>query len=1190
MSAYAELAVTTNFSFLRGASHPREMVETADELGQIAIGIADRNSFAGVVRAYDEAKNRNIKLMVGTRLVTTDGFEVLAYPTDRAAYGRLCRLLTAGNLAAKKGECHLTFEQILGASEGQMLIAIPPVDLFSVRHPEVPALSAGLEGCQRKLSGRRPSRLASLAPQGDGNEASPSRREVKQFPHNPSAHSRESGNPGLGPRLRGTPSRERAMGTPSGDERRTDTFPARLAALVEAAPGRTFLAGVHYHRSDEPRRLGLLAELGEEIGAPLVAVNDVFYHVPERRPLADVLTCVREKCTMAEAGLRLSVNAERHLKSPAEMARLFARFPDAIARTIEIAKACSFSLGELQYEYPDEPVPPGKTAQQHLEDLTWAGAQERYPQDKYPDGIPADVQERLNDELALIAKLDYARYFLTVHDVVHYARRQEKEILCQGRGSAANSAVCFCLGITSVNPEKTKLLFARFISENRGEPPDIDVDFEHERREEVIQYIYERYGRDRAAICSTVVHYRSRRAIREVGKVMGLTEDVTAALAKTVWGYSDGLPDEHVRQAGLDPLNPAIRQAVHLADELIGFPRHLSQHVGGFVLTRAPLDETVPIGNAAMDDRTFIEWDKDDIDTLGLMKVDVLALGMLSCLRRGLDLLQQHYGKSYSLATLPQDDPAVYEMLSRADSVGVFQVESRAQMSMLPRLKPRCFYDLVIEVAIVRPGPIQGDMVHPYLRRRDGIDQEHYPSPDPAHGPANELEDVLKRTLGVPLFQEQAMQIAITAAKFTPDEADGLRRAMATFRHTGNVHLFREKFINGMTARGYDRGFAENCFGQIEGFGEYGFPESHAASFALLVYASAWIKCRYPDVFCAAILNSQPMGFYQPAQLVRDARAHGVEIRAVDVNSSDWDCTLESAAEGKHAVRLGFRLVHGLSEDELKKLIAARGNGFASIERLAAVSGLSRFSIERLAEADAFRSMGLDRRAALWTARRLDVIGIRTTRPVAAAKDAVPKGDKVDNDRLPLLAPHMSDELFPEPAVALPAMPLTEHVVEDYVTTGLSLKEHPVRFFRERLSALGAMRNAALRSEDLRQDMRVTVAGLVLVRQRPGTAKGVIFMTLEDETDIANIIVWPKAFEHNRRVVMSGRFLAVRGRLQRAGLVIHVVAESFVDLSGELPMLRDDGLREGGDLFAPKFSGGQHPVDTQLLLKSRDFH
>jgi error-prone DNA polymerase len=702
------------------------------------------------------------------------------------------------------------------------------------------------------------------------------------------------------------------------------------------------------------------------------------------------------------------------------------------------------------------------------------------------------------------------------------------------------------------------------------------------------------------------VHYRSRRAIREVGKVMGLTEDVTAALAKTVWGYGDGLPDDHVRQAGLDPFNPAIRQAVHLADELIGFPRHLSQHVGGFVLTREPLDETVPIGNAAMEDRTFIEWDKDDIDTLGLMKVDVLALGMLSCLRRGLDLLQQRYGKSYSLATLPQDDPAVYEMLSRADSVGVFQVESRAQMSMLPRLKPRCFYDLVIEVAIVRPGPIQGDMVHPYLRRRDRIDPEHYPSPDPAHGPADELENVLKRTLGVPLFQEQAMQIAITAAKFTPDEADGLRRAMATFRHNGNVHLFRDKFINGMTARGYAQDFAENCFGQIEGFGEYGFPESHAASFALLVYASAWIKCRYPDVFCAAILNSQPMGFYQPAQLVRDARQHHVEVRPADVNFSDWDCTLESAAPthpspasgggmgGGHAVRLGFRLISGLNEDELKKLIAARGNGFASIERLAAVAGVSRFTIERLAEADAFRSIGLDRRAALWAARRLDVIGIRTTRPKvlakkALAKDEAAKENKDDDEKLPLLAPHLSDELFPEPEVALPAMPLSEHVVEDYVATGLSLKAHPVRFFRDRLTALGAMRNIALRGDDLRQDARVTVAGLVLVRQRPGTAKGVIFMTLEDETDIANIIVWPKAFAQNRRTVMTARFLAVRGRLQRAGLVIHVVAETFVDLSAELPMLRD-GLPDRGDLFAPKFSGSQHPLDTQLLLKSRDFH
>ncbi|HTZ00763.1 MAG TPA: error-prone DNA polymerase [Xanthobacteraceae bacterium] len=1114
MTAYAELAVTTNFSFLRGASHPHEMVAQADVMGLTAIGIADRNSFAGVVQAYGEARNRSIKLLVGTRLVSVDGFEALVYPVDRAAYGRLCRLITAGNLAAKKGECRLTFAQILNAGTGQIFIALPP--LHFNRHPEARAQRASKDDGRDASAGILRGPL-SRPPQDDGN------------------------------------------------------FIPRLAALAEAAPGRSFLAGAHYHRGDEPRRLGLLAELGARLAAPLVAVNDVLYHDPGRRPLADLLTCVREKCTLADAGLRLTVNAERHIKPPAEMARLFAGLPGAIARGIEIAQACRFSLGELKYEYPDEPVPPGKTAQQHLEDLTWTGAHERYSLDRYPEGIPADVQKRLHEELALIAKLDYARYFLTVYDVVAFARNRDKEILCQGRGSAANSAVCFCLGITSVNPDKSNLLFARFISENRGEPPDIDVDFEHERREEVIQHIYARYGRHRAAICSTVVHYRSRRAIREVGKVLGLTEDVTAALAKTVWGYGDGLPDDHIRQAGLDPQNPAIRQAVALAEELIGFPRHLSQHVGGFVLTRERLDETVPIGNAAMEDRTFIEWDKDDIDTLGLMKVDVLALGMLSCLRRGLDLMQAHYGEDYSLATLPADDRAVYGMLSRADSVGVFQVESRAQMSMLPRLKPQCFYDLVIEVAIVRPGPIQGDMVHPYLRRRDGIDPEHYPSPHPAHGPADELKDVLKRTLGVPLFQEQAMQIAITAAKFTPDEADGLRRAMATFRHTGKVHLFRDKFIEGMAARGYARDFAEHCFGQIEGFGEYGFPESHAASFALLVYASAWIKCRHPDVFCAAILNSQPMGFYQPAQLVRDARAHGVEIREADVNFSDWDCTLEPAADAAHAVRLGFRLIAGLAEDEIKKLVAARGNGFASIERLAAIAGVSRFCIERLAEADAFRSLGIDRRAALWSARRLDMIGAHPPRGGSAAS-------------LPLLAPHLSDDLFAEPAVALPAMPLCEQVVEDYVATGLSLKAHPVGFFRDRLAGLGAVRNAALRGEELAQDATVTVAGLVLVRQRPGTSKGVIFMTLEDETDIANIIVWPKVFAQNRRTVMTARFLAVRGRLQRAGLVIHVIATGFFDLSAELASLRD------GELLLPAPACPSHQEGSWRILKSRDFH
>ncbi len=1092
MTAYAELAVTTNFSFLRGASHPQEMVATAETLGLAAIGIADRNSFAGAVRAYGEWKKRKaLKLLVGTRLVTADGFEVLAYPTDRAAYGRLCRLITRGNVKIRKGEkgeCRLAFADILSASEGQMLIAFAP-------EPPSPA------------------------------------------------------------------------------------FVERLAALARAAPGRCFLAGVHRYRGDEPRRLGLLAELGERLGAPLVAVNDVHYHVPARRPLADVLTCIREKCTIADAGWRLSAHAERHLKSPQEMARLFSAFPEAIARSVRIAEACRFSLDQLKYEYPDEPVPPGKTAQQHLEDLTWAGARARYPAHKYPEGIPEDVRKRLREELAIIAKLDYARYFLTVHDVVSYARRQEKEILCQGRGSAANSAVCYCLGITEVNPDKSGLLFARFISEQRGEPPDIDVDFEHERREEVIHYIYDRYGRDRAAICATVIHYRSRRAIREVGKALGLTADVTAALAKTVWGYGDdGLPDAHIREAGLDPANPELRRAVMLARELLGFPRHLSQHVGGFVLTRGRLDETVPIAHAAMDGRTFIEWDKDDIDTLGLMKVDVLGLGMLSCLRRCLDLLKRHYGQDHSLATIPQDDPEVYEMLSRADSVGVFQVESRAQMSMLPRLKPRCFYDLVIEVAIVRPGPIQGRMVHPYLRRRDGSEPEYYPAPDPAHGRADELEEVLKRTKGIPLFQEQAMQIAITAAKFSPDEADGLRRAMATFRHSGTVHLFRDKFVNGMVARGYDRKFAEDCFKQIQGFGEYGFPESHAASFALLVYASAWIKCHYPDVFCAAILNSQPMGFYQPAQLVQDARRHGVEVRQVDVNFSAWDCTLEPAAEAsryRFAVRLGFRQIRGLSEEEAEKLIAARGNGYASIERLAATAKVSRATLERLAEADAFRSLGLDRRAALWTARRLDVTGI-------AKANGQAKPGKTDR-ALPLLLAHVSEELFPEPAVALPPMALCEHVAADYATTGLSLKRHPIGFFRERLAELGAVRNADLHDEGLPQGLGVTVAGLVLVRQHPETAKGVVFMTLEDETGIANIIIWRKTFEDNRRIIMTGRFLAVHGRLQREGRVVHVIAENFRDLSAELRRLADGELEDAQARAVPS------PRMDFALVKSRDF-
>jgi error-prone DNA polymerase len=1079
MSAYAELVVTTNFSFLRGASHPQEMVWQAHRLGLAGIGIADRNSLAGVVRALAEAKKHpGLRYLPGVRLITTDSFEAIAYPTDRIAYGRLCRLLSESNRrrTRQKGECQFGFEALLGASKGQMLIVMPP-------------------------------------------------------------------------------------------DEPTPDFIARVAALVGAAPGRVYLAGCHRHRGDEPRRLGLLAELGDHLGAPMVAVNDVLYHAPERQALADILTCIREKCTLAEAGSRLEINQERHLKSPQNMAKLFAAFPKALARTLDIVNACTFDLRELSYEYPDEPIPPGKTAQQHLEDLTWEGARQRYPKTKYPEGIPEKVTKVLCDELALIARLKFAPYFLTVHDVVAHARNV-LDVLCQGRGSAANSAVCYCLGITEVNPDETSLLFSRFISENRGEPPDIDVDFEHEKREKVIQYIYTRYGRHRAAICATVIHYRSRRAVGEVGKVLGLTPDVTAALSKTVWGMgTQDWTHDRVRQAGLDPDNPVIRQALYFTAELTGFPRHLSQHVGGFVLTRERLNDTVPVCHATMDERTFIEWDKDDIDTIGLMKVDVLALGMLSCIRRGLDLLARHYDKHLgAIAALPREDKKVYAMLSEADTVGVFQVESRAQMSMLPRLKPEKFYDLVIEVAIVRPGPIQGDMVHPYLRRRDKIEEVHYPSPSPEFGPANELEEVLGRTLGVPLFQEQAMDIAIRAAGFTPDEADGLRRAMATFRRNGTIGNYKEMFIGGMARRGYEQDFAKRCFSQIEGFGDYGFPESHAASFAVLVYVSAYIKCYYPDVFCAAILNSQPMGFYQPAQLVRDAVKHGVEVREIDINFSEWDCTLEPASDKspyRFAVRLGLRLVTGLREDDVNQMVARRGNGYGSLERLGATSGLSHAAIERLAEADAFRSLGLDRRAALWTVRRFATIGIGRDRK---------------QEDMPLLASQLGDELFPEPQIPLSAMTHNEHVFEDYQTAGLSLKGHPCQFLRPDLERLGAITNKAHRSDALPQDSIVIVAGMVVTRQRPGTASGVVFMTIEDETDISNIIVWPKTFEKYRRTVMSSRFVAIRGRVQRVGIVVHVIAESLIDLAVVLPRIRE----------ADKV---HRPVQLEFSqFKSRDFH
>ena len=857
--SYAELQVASAFSFLRGASSPEELAATASVLGLSAIGITDLNSVAGVVRMWDAAKEVGIRLVVGARLSFRDATpDLLCYPRDRAAWGRLTRLLTVGKGRVPHGDtgdaakatnrCFLHYADLLEHGEGQLLLALAPDQL-------------------------------------DGK------------------------------------------------------FRETLQRLKADFRGRAYLAASRRYRGDDAGRLRAMAELP----LPMVATNDVLYHLPDRRPLQDVMTCIRLGCRIDQAGLALQPNAERYLKSPKEIERLFRDHPDAVSRTRDIVERCGFSLEELAYEYPDEPIPPGLTPDEHLANLTWQGAGVRYP-----DGVPPHIRDTIVKELRIIAQLNYARYFLTVHDIVRYA--VSRDILCQGRGSAANSAVCYCLHITAVDPAKINLLFERFISTERCEPPDIDVDFEHERREEVIQYIYERYGRERAGIAATVIHFRPKRAIREVGKVMGLSEDATAALSAQSWHAGEELwSDECLTETGLDPNSFVVRRSIELARQLVGLPRHLSQHVGGFVLTRSRLDETVPIGRAAMDKRTFIEWDKDDIDRLGIMKVDVLALGMLTCIRKAFELLGIK-----NLAEVPTEDAAVYDMLCRGDSIGVFQVELRAQINMLPRLRPRTFYDLVIEVAIVRPGPIQGDMVHPYLRRRQGLEQPDLPSPSPECGPANELQQVLGRTLGVPLFQEQAMRIAIDAAKFTPEEANQLRRSMATFRNSGTIHRFFAKMVEGMTARGYTQDFAERCFHQIEGFGTYGFPESHAASFALLVYVSAWLKCHHPAAFACALLNSQPMGFYAPAQIVRDAREHGVEVHAIDVAASEWDCTLEEGA-----LRLGFRLIIGFSREWAEQLMAGRNEiimtpppGFSRLVRI----GLPRAALVLLAEADALRS------------------------------------------------------------------------------------------------------------------------------------------------------------------------------------------------------------------------------------------
>ncbi len=1160
MTFFAELAVTTNFSFLRGASHPEELAFAAAALGLAGIAVTDRNTLAGVVRGHLAAKEAGLHYAVGCRLVFRDNTpDILAWPTDRAAYGRLCRLLTEGNRRAPKGDCFLDLADLLAWGEGLMLGVVPG------------RIDAALD--------------------------------------------------------------------------------TTLAALSDAFPGAVRLMLRRDYGSGDRRRITLLARRAARFAVPLMATNDVLYHVPERRRLQDIVTCIREHRTLANAGRLLAPHAERALKPADEMARLFRDFPQAIAETNAVLERLAFSLDELSYQYPDEPTGDAASSQEALERLTEEGARRRFPA-----GIPEKIRAILDHELALIARLRFAAYFLTVHDIIRFARSHG--ILCQGRGSAANSVVCYCLGITEVSPETCGLLFERFISEERGEPPDIDVDFEHERREEVMQYIYEKYGRERAGLAAAVITYRSRSAVREVGKVFGLSEDAVGALSGTVWGWSSGgVRKEDVKRIGMDPEERTMAEVMAYAREIGGFPRHLSQHVGGFVITRDRLDEVCPIMNAAMEERTTVEWDKDDLDALGILKVDILALGMLSCIRRAFSLLHAHYDGAPTLASIQDEDPAVYGMLQKADSVGVFQVESRAQMSMLPRLKPAKFYDLVIEVAIVRPGPIQGDMVHPYLRRRSGIETVVYPAPSPAFGPPDELEQVLGKTLGVPLFQEQAMKIAIVAAGFTPGEADKLRRAMATFKRVGTIGTFQTKMVEGMVARGYARDFAERCFHQIEGFGEYGFPESHAASFALLVYASAWLKCHYPDVFCAALLNAQPMGFYAPAQIVRDAERHGVIVLPPDVNASDWDSTLEPLGEAidgssppslwgrasgpgdaggraaetlrpegrgvslgenhereargrgtapevppslslprkggedaslirtTHAVRLGLRQIKGFREDDAEALMAARGPGYDSVRDLWLRAGLNRAAIERLADGDAFRSLGLDRRDALWAARGLGAGNAR--------------------DRLPLFDVAAHGDIAREPDFPLPPMPIGEHVVNDYRYLHLSLKAHPLVFLREELTARRIISNRVLRDiadnqtrgvegrrpdgettrgverrrrdgettrgverrrrdREIKNGDRVTVAGLVIIRQRPGTAKGVIFMTLEDETDIANAIVWPKTFERFRPIVLGARLIAVTGRVQSESGVIHVVADRLEDLTPMLAALSEDA----GDLSA----------------------
>ncbi len=1025
---YTELQVTTNFSFLKGGSHPEEIMEQAIALGYTAIAITDVNTLAGIVRAHIAAKGKDIRIIPACRLELLDGSSLLAYPTNKEAYARLSGLLSEGNIRTEKGQCDLYKADVYRYAEGIKFIAVPPLTLSATFE-----FDAG--------------------------------------------------------------------------------FIANLTEYSNALGKNLYLGASRSYQANDTKRLYRLTQLSEQLSIPLIATNDVHYHTPERRELQDILTCVREKCTIYNAGFRLYQNAERYLKPIKEMHRLFKQYPDAILRTQELTDACTFSLNELKYIYPDEITSGGRTPQEELTYLTWQGANE-----KFGNNIPQKIKETIQYELDFMERKNYASYFLTVYDFVQFARN--KNILCQGRGSAANSVVCYCLGVTSVDPSKFKLLFARFMSDARDEPPDIDVDFEHERREEVIQYIYQKYGRDRAAIVATVTQLHYKGAVRDVAKAMGLSVDAINRLSKSSWEFTnDWLEGKQASSYGFTANDPHLMKVLQLTQQYIGFPRQLGQHTGGFVITQGRLSDLCPILNARMEDRTCIEWNKDDIEALGFLKVDVLALGMLTCIRKAFDLAKLHYNLNLTLANIPQDDPLVYEMICRADTIGVFQIESRAQMSMLPRLRPKSFYDLVIEVAIVRPGPIQGDMVHPYLRRRNGQEPVEYPS--------KELEEILGRTLGVPLFQEQAMEIAIVAAGFTPAEADGLRRSMATFKAKGKVSDWHRKLVGGMMAKGYTEDFANRVFKQLEGFGSYGFPESHAASFALLVYVSSWIKCFYPDVFATALLNSMPMGFYQPAQIVIDAQKHGVEVRPVDVNYSFWDNILEEKTGKYHAIRLGFRQVSGLNVENIQLMVNARKTVITTIPSLKDM-GLSITTLEKLADADAFRSLGLDRRQALWQVSAL-------------------------NDRPTGMYTGQLSETNTEQGIDLPQMTLPEHVLQDYGATSLSLKAHPVSFVREKLWMLQATPTNDLGR--LTDGALVKVAGLVLVRQRPGTASGICFITIEDETGTANLVVFQKLFEKYRKEILRAKLLLVEGKLQREGEVTHVVVKRCSDISGLLHKL-----------------------------------